>query len=75
MTEYAHSGRRFSLLPERADKECQVIYSACYALFLIRAVFNRALPWRAKNSTSHESVFSEASSAARVLVTSSFMGL
>lgn len=75
MTEYAHSGRRFRLLPESADKECKLIYGACYALFLIRAVFNRAMPWRAKNSTTHESVFSEASSAASVLVTSSFMGL
>jgi hypothetical protein len=32
------------------------------------------MPWRAKNSTT-QSVFSEASSAASVLVTSSFMGL
>ena len=42
MTEYAHSGRRFRLLPESADKECKVIYGACYALFLIRAVVTRA---------------------------------
>jgi hypothetical protein len=75
MSEYVHSGRRFRLLPEGADKESKVIYGACYALFLIRAVVTRVIPWRAKNSKNHESVFSEASSAARVLVTSSFMGL
>lgn len=75
MSEYVHSGRRFSLLPESADKESRVIYSACYALFLIRAVVTRVIPWRAKQSKTHESVFSEASSAASVLMTSSFMGL
>lgn len=75
MSEYVHSGRRFRLLPEGADKECQVIYGACYALFLIRAVATRMIPWRAKNSNNHETVFNEASNAARVLVTSSFMGM
>lgn len=75
MSEYVHSGRRFSLLPEGADKECRVIYGACYALFLIRAVVTRVIPWRANKSSNRESVFSEASKAASVLATSSFMGL
>ncbi len=75
MSEYVHSGRRFKLLPESADNESRVIYGACYALFLVRAVVTRAMPWRAKKSGSHESVFCEDSNAASVLVTSSFMGL
>jgi hypothetical protein len=74
MSEYVHTGRRSKVLPESAAIESRVMFGACYALFLVRAVATRAMPWRRK-SGSHESVFSEAHNAASVLVTSSFMGL
>jgi hypothetical protein len=56
------------------------MFGACYALFLVRAAVTRAMPWRRsewrrKNSGTRESIFSEANTAASVLVTSSFMGL
>jgi hypothetical protein len=75
MSEYAHNGRRSKLLPESAAFECRVMYGACYALFLLRAVVNRAMPWRRSKAGPHESIFSEANNAASVMVTSSFMGL
>ena len=74
MSDYAHSGLR-SRTPASAARESRVMFGACYALFLVRAVATRAMPWRRRNSGAHESVFSEASTAASVLVTSSFMGL
>jgi hypothetical protein len=74
MSEYVHTGRRSKVLPESAAIESRVMFGACYALFLVRAVVTRAMPWRSK-SGNHESVFSEAHKAAGVLVTSSFMGL
>jgi hypothetical protein len=55
------------------------MFGVCYALFLVRAVITRLMPWRKdtffRRSGSHESVFGEAHNAASVLVTSSFMGL
>jgi hypothetical protein len=74
MSEYVHTGRRSKVLPESAAIESRVMFGACYALFLVRAVATRAMPWR-KKSGNHETVFSEAHNAASVLVTSSFMGL
>ncbi len=75
MSEYAHSGRRSKLLPESAAIECRVMYGACYALFLLRAMVTRAMPWRRRKAGPRESIFREASDAASVMVTSSFMGL
>jgi hypothetical protein len=74
MSEYVHTGRRSKVLPESAAIESRVMFGACYALFLVRAVTTRAMPWRRKPGN-HETVFSEAHNAASVLVTSSFMGL
>ncbi len=55
------------------------MFGACYLLFLVRAIVTRLMPWR-KGAASgqariRESIFREASSAASVLVASSFMGL
>ena len=55
------------------------MFGACYLLFLLRAMLTRVMPWRRAASRDpsdrRESIFMEASSAARVLVASSFMGL
>ena len=79
MSEYVHTGRRSKLLSESASSECRLMFGVCYALFLVRAVITRLMPWRKdsffRRSGSHESVFGEAHNAASVLVTSSFMGL
>jgi hypothetical protein len=56
-----------------------MMFGACYLLFLLRAMLTRVMPWRraagVDPSGRRESIFKEASSAARVLVASSFMGL
>jgi hypothetical protein len=78
MSDYAHSDRRSRLDHPDWTIESRVMFAACYLLFLVRAAVKRALPWRRAplfRSTSRESIFSEASTAAGVLVTSSFMGL
>ncbi|WP_346296840.1 hypothetical protein LRC39_07585 [Rhodopseudomonas sp. P1] len=74
MSDYVHTGRRSRVLPDSAAFECRLMFGACYALFLTRAIVARAMPWR-KKSGSQESVFNEAHNAASVLVTSSFMGM
>lgn len=74
MSDYVHTGRRSRVLPDSAAFECRLMFGACYALFLTRAIVARAMPWR-KKSGSQELVFSEAHNAASVLVTSSFMGM
>ena len=55
------------------------MFGACYVLFLFRAIGTRLLPWREqaffRKLATRESIFREASSAASVLVASSFMGL
>ncbi|KIZ41698.1 MULTISPECIES: hypothetical protein [Rhodopseudomonas] len=74
MSDYVYTGRRSKVLPESAAVESRVMFGGCYALFLLRAIVTRVMPWRRK-SASRESVFSEAHNAASVSVTSSFMGL
>jgi hypothetical protein len=55
------------------------MFGACYLLFLLRAMLARLTPWRRvaayDPSSRRDSIFREASSAASVLVGSSFMGL
>ena len=79
MSDYVQDGRRRRLPAEGATLESRLMFGACYLLFLVRAVFTRMMPWRKQaifqNSAPRESVFREASSAARVMVASSFMGL
>jgi hypothetical protein len=78
MSDYAHGDRRSRLDHPEWTIESRAMFAACYLLFLARAMVKRALPWRRAplfRSTTSESIFSEASSAAGVLVTSSFMGL
>ncbi|WP_022723273.1 hypothetical protein [Rhodopseudomonas sp. B29] len=74
MSDYVHTGRRTRVLPDSAALEQRVMFGACYALFLVRAIVSRAMPWR-KKTVEQESVFGEAHNAASVLVTSSFMGM
>ena len=55
------------------------MFGACYVLFLCRAIATRLMPWREqaffRKFGNAESIFREASSAASVMVASSFMGL
>ena len=78
MSDYADTGRRSKGLVASWNIESRLMFGACYLLFLLRAVLTRLMPWRRPRprcSGRRESIFSEASSAARVLVASSFMGL
>ena len=79
MSDYVQDGRRPRTPVESATLESRLMFAACYLLFLVRAVVTRLMPWRKRalfqESAPRESVFREASSAARVMVASSFMGL
>ena len=79
MSDYVQTGRRSKLFWERRAIESRLMFGACYLLFLLRAMLTRVMPWRRAASRDpsdrRESIFMEASSAARVLVASSFMGL
>jgi hypothetical protein len=79
MSDYVHTGRRFRPSVESATIESRLMFGACYALFLFRAIIIRVLPWRRPSQpgkpNARESIFTEASSAASVMVASSFMGL
>jgi len=82
MSDYVHTGRRAKIFTEHRTIESRLMFGAFYMLFLIRAIATRLVPWRrtaANTDVGHlrrrESVFSEASSAASVLIGSSFMGL
>lgn len=79
MSDYVHNGRRSRVLVESKTIESRVMFGACFVLFLVRAVVARMTPWRKqamfKRSGHRESIFSEASTAASVCVSSSFMGL
>jgi hypothetical protein len=79
MSDYVDTGRRSKGLVASWNIESRLIFGACYLLFLLRAMLTRIMPWRRAAgidpSGRHESIFKEASSAARVLVASSFMGL
>jgi hypothetical protein len=79
MSDTVHTGRRSRHSAERGIIESRLMFAACYVAFLLRAVATRLMPWRKPASSGRsghrESVFREASSDARVLVASSFMGL
>jgi len=79
MSDYVHTGRRSKLFWERRAIESRLMFGACYVLFLFRAVVTRLMPWREQSLFrelgTRESIFREASSAASVMVASSFMGL
>ncbi|HEY4986437.1 MAG TPA: hypothetical protein VII39_07445 [Bradyrhizobium sp.] len=79
MSDYVDSGRRSKLSGEGATIESRLMFGACYVLFLFRAVVVRLMPWRRPAQfgkfAARESIFTEASTAASVMVASSFMGL
>ena len=82
MSDYVHTGRRAKIFSEHRTIESRVMFGAFYLLFLLRAIAVRLMPWRRNAADTdigqpriRESVFSEASSAASVLIGSSFMGL
>ena len=79
MSDYVHTGRRAKILTEHRTIESRLIFCACYLLFLSGAVVKRLMPWRntaaSGRSEARETIFREASSAASILVGSSFMGL
>ena len=79
MSDYVHTGRDSKQPAENRTIESRLMFGACYLLFLARAIVTRLMPWRKSpafgQSRIRESIFREASSAASVLVASSFMGL
>lgn len=79
MSDTVHTGRRARSFAERWTIESRLMFAACYVVFLVRAAATRLMPWRkpaaSGRSGQRESIFREASSDARVLVASSFMGL
>ena len=79
MSDLVDTGRRSKGLVANWNVESRLMFGACYLLFLVRAVLARVVPWHRtvafESSGRRESIFKEASSAARVLVASSFMGL
>ena len=78
MSEYVDGDRSKAPVGSR-NIEARLVFGACYVVFLLGAMFARLMPWRKPaafdQSGIHESIFREASSAASVLVASSFMGL
>jgi hypothetical protein len=79
MSDYAHNDQRSKMLLPHRSIESRALYGACYLLFLTRAVIKRIAPWRRPSafgdSVRRESIFSEAGTAASVIVSSSFMGM
>jgi hypothetical protein len=79
MSDTVHTGRRSKPYAERRTIESRLMFGACYAVLLFRAAAKRLLPWRGPVARDRlgrrESIFTEASSDASVLVASSFMGL
>ena len=79
MSDYVDTGRGSKGFVSNWNIESRLMFGACYLLFLLRAMVARVMPWRRPvafdASGRRESIFKEASSAASVLVTSSFMGL
>jgi hypothetical protein len=78
MSDLVDTGRRSKGFANW-NVESRMMFGACYLLFLLRAMLTRVMPWHRaaafESSSRRESVFREASSAASVLVGSSFMGL
>ncbi len=79
MSDYAHTDRTSKQPGENRTIEFRLMFGVCYLLFLVPAIVKRLMPWRKgvvfNQSRIRESVFREASSAAAVVVASSFMGL
>jgi hypothetical protein len=79
MSDYVHSGRRSKVSVGSSAIESRLMFVAFYGLFLFWAVITRLMPWRKQASFGspgkRESILKEASSAASVMVASSFMGL
>ncbi|HLG81961.1 MAG TPA: hypothetical protein VKY22_13160 [Bradyrhizobium sp.] len=79
MSEFVHTGHRPRVSADGTTIESKLVFGACYALFLFRAVATRLMPRRehdAVRDIDHgQSIFAEARRAARVVVVSSFMGL
>ena len=78
MSDYVHTGRRAKIFTEHRTAESRLMFGVFYLLFLLRAVAKRLMPWRRNlvgKPRLRESIFREASSAASVLIGSSFMGL
>jgi hypothetical protein len=79
MSDYVHSGRRSRVSVGGSAIESRLMFVAFYGLFLFWAVITRLMPWRKPvsfgPSGKRESIFKEVSSAASVMVASSFMGL
>lgn len=79
MSDYVDTGRRSKGFVAGGNIEPRLLFGACYLPFLLRAILSRVMPWRKAAafdpSGRRESIFREASSAANVLVASSFMGL
>ena len=79
MSDYVHTDRTSKQPGENRTIEFRLMFVVCYLLFLVPAIAKRLMPWRKGAAFGQagirRSVFSEASSAASVLVASSFMGL
>ena len=79
MSDYVHTGRRTKIHGEGRTIESRLMFGACYVLFLFIAIVKRLMPWRSSAASrrggTRETIFREASSAASILVGSSFMGL
>lgn len=77
MSDYVHTGRRPKLTSESRTIESRLMFGACYLPFLAKAIARRLVPWRRERAAGQprESIFREASSAASMIVASSFMGL
>ena len=79
MSDVVHSDHRARIPAPGQTIESRAMFAACYLLFLLRAVVHRLMPWRRSRGfggvTRRESIFTEAASAAAVLVSSSFMGM
>ncbi len=79
MSDYVDTGHRSKGFVASGNIESRLLFGACYLTFLLRAILTRGMPWRKAPAFDtpgrRESIFREASSAASVLVASSFMGL
>jgi hypothetical protein len=79
MSELGYGNRRSQSFGIHQTIESRLMFGACFVLFLFRAIVTRMLPWRrpafSGRGGHHETIFSEANTAASVCVASSFMGL
>jgi hypothetical protein len=79
MSDFVHTGDRSRISADSGTIETRLMFGACYALFMCRALARRLQPRRerdlGRDIEGHQSIFAEARSAARVVVVSSFMGL